>query len=126
MKKLTDKEFKELKVLMSKDVLDYTFLNYGGFTSKINPANYNKKYREEVKEFADYYSISVGPVIYQITPGEYEPLITEAQNENFMKFIAKENKKPANVTYMKDLFNAYTYEVIIYSDYFEDLFDKNW
>lgn len=127
MIKATNNELKELKKLISEQGLDYSFINYGGFTSKVNPASYHPDHRKERESLKEFFKITVGSIIYQVFKNEYDVLITKKQNEDFKKFIEEQNKKPKNIKRFNQLFNAFTFEITIYSDVFMDCtFNKDW
>lgn len=118
MKKLTDIELDSLIVILKKNGLDSTWLNYGGFSTKINPSSYNPNYREEVLPFAEMYSVSIGPDIYQISGREHQVYIDEIQNKKFQSFIDKEVKSKRFKEDFNYRFNAFQYEITMYSDAF--------
>lgn len=125
MKKATNKDLERLKELIKKQGLDYSWLNYGGFTSKFRPESYHPDHRDKKRACEGLYNISVGSVIYQITD-EWDFFINEKQNEDFLKFIEQQNKRPVNKKSFNQTFNAYTYEVTIYSNAFLKQFGGRW
>lgn len=128
MKTLNKTEFKNLKTFLNKTEADPTFLNYGGFLSKIKEFNYHKSYRKKIKPFKGMYKIWLSSSMYQFDKENgYNILLNELQKNEVLPIIENRKKTPYFLDHFNTIFNCYTYDYTIYSDDFEKYLNSdNW
>jgi len=129
MRYIKESELNKLIELIKAQGLDLTWLNYGdndSFTRKLLPFSYHPEHREKRKDFIGVSKVSVGSLIYQVTPKEFNIYLKPAQAKKFSKCIEEYKQSDRYKKDLKDNFNSYTYEITTYSPVFLKFMGQKW
>ncbi len=116
MKFFTQKDFEKLLDLIKEKGIPWENINHFQPNEKLTLESYHPDYRDSILEFVGKHSANCAPMMYQIGSHiEHDHLLTDKQAEVFQKLLDKEYKSKRAKDAINEHYNAFTYEVIVYS-----------
>jgi hypothetical protein len=114
VRKFTDEEVDKLIPLIKEQLSPDPLGIHGNFINKVHADNWHPDYREAMRKLEDCYELNIGTIVYQVTPKEYDCVITEEQMYRVAKVLNQVRGTAKFIAELDDYYNCYTWECIIY------------